>query len=99
MKLRFLGFIISSILLVGCIQNLESFVSGGGKRGEEPVSETPSPSSPALTNTQPGYKITAGANVVVGTQLKSQFALAPSQRSATGTQLKSVFSLNAHRAK
>lgn len=79
-----------SLLGTGCSSQLEDFVAGGGKRA--PGSAV---ANPSLFGEGQGYRMSPGANIVVGSQVKSQFVLSPAQRLVKGTQVKSVFTLHA----
>jgi hypothetical protein len=81
--------ILSLSFLFGCNSDLEGLVRGGGDRVPESQVATP-----PLFNSGPGYRISSGANVVAGSQMKSQFVLAPTLRTISGAKYKSVFSFH-----
>ena len=86
--------ILSLGLLSGCVKQIEDYVRSGASRVPGNLD---SPSAPPLFGNQKGYKMSPGANVVAGSQIKSQFAITPTQRTVVGSQVKSKFSLRVTR--
>jgi hypothetical protein len=79
----------ASLLAAGCNKTIEDFVTGDPGNGT---------SQPSYSTAHPnGTKVSPGAGQVAGAQLKTQFAITPTQKTVQGTQVKAKFSLHQNR--
>jgi hypothetical protein len=88
-------FAFIAILISGCGKQIEEFVRDGGN-GMGGDFDGPSTSPPKKKDKR-DMKISPGANIVSGSQVKSRFTITPTERVVAGSQIKSVFSVNVSR--
>ena len=92
MKKALLYFLLPT-LLSGCMKYMEDFVRNGPSRSPK----NPDATSPDNFGSQIGYKLSPGANIAAGSQVRSQFAITPTDRTVEGAQIKSKFSMRFNR--